>query len=548
MPWPAIIGAVAAVGSAASSAIGAAQSSGQAAAGFGTGTIQAQREHATNIINDYMSEGLNRYVNGVQDAQNQISMGKIGAMQILQDSTGQAQQMLTDLGVDAQKAIMGDAAQTGGIPFSSFSTQYDQVQSLPPTARTAAMGELTKQVGSSVAQVTGTDPVTATQTLATDTGIAATQPDVAQAATMDAQAAQQPALSAAMQQDVQGQQTVEQAAAAQAAGAQTGFYGAKSQLELGRLAASQQLQQGTQTARSDIASGAQTALGQIAQGTESALARYSPYSEAGQAAIQQEAALSGAMGSEAQQAAIDAYIESPGQKYLREQQEKALLRSSAAIGGLGGGAVRTALQEQAMGIASTQQQQYLENLRSIATRGQDVAGSEAGLLSQQGYASADVTTQASQQLANLANQLGVNQADLMSMSATQLSNLAQSTGLSLAQLQKTIGLAQVDQQQQLGTNLANLQESWGTQASNLANQSAQTQLGQYNLRGSNLANIVTGTGAAQNQAGAAAAQAQAAGTNLQYQALSQGLSGLGQIAGYYAGQNTTNNNTWTGTA
>lgn len=541
MPWPAIIGAVAAVGSAASSAIGAAQSSGQAAAGFGTGTIRAQREHATNIINDYMSEGLNRYVNGVQDAQNQISMGKIGAMQILQDSTGQAQQMLADLGVDAQKAIMGDAAQTGGIPFSSFSTQYDQIQSLPPSARTAAMGELTNQVGSSVAQVTGNDPVTATQMLATETGIAATQPAVARAATMDAR---QPALSAATQQDV-----VEQAAAVQAAGAQTGFYGAKSQLELGRLAASRQLQQGATTARQDITTGAQTALGQLAAGTEAAMGRYSSYSEAGQAAIQQEAALSGAMGAEAQQAAIDAYIESPGQKYLREQQEKALLRSSAAIGGLGGGAVRTALQEQAMGIASTQQQQYLENLRSIAGRGQEVAGAEAGLLQQQGLTGAGITTGASQQLSSLANQLGINQADLMSMSATQLANLAQSTGLSLAQLQQTIGLAQVDQQQQLGTNLANLQESWGTQASNLANQSAQTQLGQYNQWGSNLANIATGTGAAENQARAQAAQSQAAGTLAQYQALSQGLTGLGQIAGYYAGQNTGGtNNTWTGTA
>lgn len=532
MVWPAVIAGAATLASSAVSAIGSSQASSQAASGFSRKAIKQQRESAMNIVRRYTDSELRSYLEGIDEAQDALAEGKTGAMQILQQSTGNAQQMLTDMGVDAQKAIMGDAAMVGGIPFSTFSTQYDQAQTLPPSARTAAMGALTQQVGSSMAQVTGTDPTAATQQVATETGIAATQPQVAQAATQDA------ALAAAAPNDVRGQQIVEQAAATQAAGPQTGFYGAKSQLELGRLAAGQQLQQGATTARQDITTGAQTALGQLAESTEAAMGRYTPYSEAGQAAIQQEAALSGAMGAEAQQAAIDSYIESPGQKYLREQQEKALLRSSAAIGGLGGGAVRTALQEQAMGIASTQQQQYLENLRSIATRGQEVAGAEAGLLQQQGITGAGITTTASQQLASIAQQLGISQSDLLQASAQQLATLAQSTGLSVAQLQQQVGTAKAQLEQETGTNLANLESQYGSSLAGLAAGKATDVANIYSKAGTNLANIFTGSAAAENQAAQAAAQAQAAGTLAQTQAISQGLSGLGQIAGYYAGNNT----------
>lgn len=41
----------------------------------------------------------------------------------------------------------------------------------------------------------------------------------------------------------------------------------------------------------------------------------------------------------------------PGQEFIRERQRQALLRSAGAIGGLGGGRVRTALQQQAAGFA-----------------------------------------------------------------------------------------------------------------------------------------------------------------------------------------------------
>ena len=76
-----------------------------------------------------------------------------------------------------------------------------------------------------------------------------------------------------------------------------------------------------------------------------------PFRQAGLGALGQQQALLGLGGEEQQQAAFAAFGNSPGQKFLRDRQEKALLRNSAAIGGLGGGNVRTALQQQAAGFA-----------------------------------------------------------------------------------------------------------------------------------------------------------------------------------------------------
>lgn len=96
---------------------------------------------------------------------------------------------------------------------------------------------------------------------------------------------------------------------------------------------------------------------------------FEPYVQPGREAFQQTAALSGALGPEQEQQAINQFMESPGQAFLRQRAERALLRNQAAIGGLGGGNVRQALQEQAIGIAAQQQQQRLANLGAISDVG-----------------------------------------------------------------------------------------------------------------------------------------------------------------------------------
>ena len=77
-----------------------------------------------------------------------------------------------------------------------------------------------------------------------------------------------------------------------------------------------------------------------------------PWQQAGTTALQQQQAMLGMGTPEEQKAAMDALSETPAQRFLRSRQEKSLMRSAPGMGGLGGGNVRSALQEQAAGFAS----------------------------------------------------------------------------------------------------------------------------------------------------------------------------------------------------
>jgi len=68
--------------------------------------------------------------------------------------------------------------------------------------------------------------------------------------------------------------------------------------------------------------------------------------------------------------ALAAFAETPGQQFLRERQERSLLRSAGAIGGLGGGNIRTALQEQAFGRGATQLGEFQNRLAALSGSGQ----------------------------------------------------------------------------------------------------------------------------------------------------------------------------------
>ncbi|GAG37164.1 unnamed protein product, partial [marine sediment metagenome] len=72
---------------------------------------------------------------------------------------------------------------------------------------------------------------------------------------------------------------------------------------------------------------------------------------------------------EQQQAAFAALNESPGQQFLRDRAQKNLLRNSAAIGGLGGGNVRSALVQQGIGFAQQDLQNQFSRLGQLAGQG-----------------------------------------------------------------------------------------------------------------------------------------------------------------------------------
>lgn len=544
-------------------------------------------EKARSEILDRMNPALQTYRQEINRNIDTIRMGEIDIMDVLQRATGQANQILSQSGSDAMRAIMGSRASSQGMPIQQFDRVYSQGGpqavaqatggrvTLPQQQPQTIGGRTTAQLpeydarrryeeimaeGPTMEEVSGGLRQARDEqgNLLWDTksigGIGGTsfkvprmeEYTVEQAKEgweADRQARAEEALRGYWQPEIGEAQQLGQIGLGPTPQAPTtpglegvGFAGAQEKLEQGLAGGLASMRGQTDIARGDIEAGREAALGSIAGAKEESLARYQPYSEAGQAAIQREAALSGALGAEAQQEAIDSFIESPGQKYLREQQEKALLRSAAATGGLGGGRVLSALQEQAMGRAAGQQQQYLENLRSLAGRGQQVAGAEAGIIGGAGQQQAQIQQQAAANLSNLAQQLGMREADLMRMSASEQAALAERTGLNIAQIQQTIQGAQAANVAGLGSGLAQIRG--GTLADIIAQQSglASAELtGQQNIA-QILANLATQQGTNLANLQVAGGAAQAAGTYGAGQSIGQTFQNLGEMIANYQGQ------------
>jgi len=116
--------------------------------------------------------------------------------------------------------------------------------------------------------------------------------------------------------------------------------------------------------------------------------RLDPFREAGLGALEQQQALLGLGTPEQQQQALSAIQETPGQQFIRQRQQRALLRGQSAIGGLGGGNVRTALQEQAAGFAQQDLARQQQQLSQLISGGQSAAAGTGQLLAQGGQAQA----------------------------------------------------------------------------------------------------------------------------------------------------------------
>jgi hypothetical protein len=134
---------------------------------------------------------------------------------------------------------------------------------------------------------------------------------------------------------------------------------------------------GVQAASSEEAIAEQRRQFDIAQ------AQAEPFRQAGLGALGQQQALLGLSGAGAQQQAMQAFQESPGQAFLRERGQQAILRGASATGGLGGARVQEALQQQGIGFAQQDLQNQLARLSGIAGQGQAVTSNIAGLGAQQ---------------------------------------------------------------------------------------------------------------------------------------------------------------------
>lgn len=97
--------------------------------------------------------------------------------------------------------------------------------------------------------------------------------------------------------------------------------------------------------------------------------RDAPVIEARDQALAQQQALLGLSGTEAQQAAFAGLEQSPGQKFLRDRAQRNLVRNASAIGGLGGGNVRSALVQQGVGFAQQDIQNQFGRLAQVVAPG-----------------------------------------------------------------------------------------------------------------------------------------------------------------------------------
>jgi len=151
--------------------------------------------------------------------------------------------------------------------------------------------------------------------------------------------------------------------------------------------------------------------------TEQGQAGFQPFLTGGTGAFEQQQALLGLLGPERGAEALASFQESPGQQFLRERGQRALTRNAGAIGGLGGGNVRSALVEQGTGFAQQNFGNFFNRLAGLSGQGLQAAGglgqlgaqagqSISGLLGSQGQARASGILGSQQARAGAQEQIG----------------------------------------------------------------------------------------------------------------------------------------------
>lgn len=279
----------------------------------------------------------------------------------------------------------------------------------------------------------------------------------------------------------------------------TGLRGSEMALKGGAAGAIEMLDMLNRAGRSDLAEQYAKGLEQAATQADVAAGYIQPFQQAGQAALQQQLALSGALGPEAFQ---QAYQESPQVQFLREQGERSVMRNAAAMGGLGGGNVQKELQRFGQGLASQGLQQQISNLSGLTGVGQQASGTLANIAT--GLGGQQLSTQvglgsglagqssmyglpAAQTIGNLGinlaagrTQAGRDLANQYGAAATALGNIYGAQGQNIASMlggQRNMIIDQINAaatnearaQQGYGADLANIQQGIGTAIAGVPN-------------------------------------------------------------------------------
>jgi hypothetical protein len=206
-----------------------------------------------------------------------------------------------------------------------------------------------------------------------------------------------------------------------------------------------------------------------------------PFQQQGSQAYDLQASLSGAMGPEAQAQAYQQFQRSPGQQFLQQEGERALLRNAAAIGGLGGGNVRRSLLEYGQGLAQQDFANQFDRLGQLSSAGLNAAstgaqlqGQQAGIQANLGQYGAQIPVQTGAAIAQNRFQTGRDIGAARADTSTHLANLMSQQGAGTSdiigggaaqvnQLYQMAAQGDVASREQLGAFLANLAGQQGSQ-------------------------------------------------------------------------------------
>jgi hypothetical protein len=221
------------------------------------------------------------------------------------------------------------------------------------------------------------------------------------------------------------------------------------------FAGNQAIQRGTQAARSDLAGGAENALQSIARGsglardelrtgTNQAIGTLQPLVDAGGNILSERDNLLGLGGQEAYQQALSRVADP-----LAAEQEQAILRNSAALGGVGGN-VLSELADQTRRRTEANISNRINTLGNAASPSLNAMQQVSQMQNLQG-----------QQGSRLAENLGGSQAQIQSGLAGNQANLNTNQGNSLAQLYMNAGQTKANTLLGQGSQLAQLNQNAG---------------------------------------------------------------------------------------
>ncbi len=215
------------------------------------------------------------------------------------------------------------------------------------------------------------------------------------------------------------------------------------------------------------------------QGLESFEGTLDPWAEGGQAAFQQQQALSGVLGPEAQQQAYDDFISSPGQDWLKEQSMREAENYAAATGQTLSGNILAELERRAMGLAQQDYGNFYSRMSDIASTGGQAASKlasgqlgsgqfDATMMQNLGRArygaGADIATIIGStvgSVADLQQQQGVTDANVYGTGVANIANAIGLTGQQMAQMPMDVAVLLANLAVQSGTERANYISSGG---------------------------------------------------------------------------------------